>query len=407
MGLGRRLGGRSAELVAAEVQERTALQLFQVMGELKGGAMKLGQALSAMEAALPAGVARPYRDAFTRLVETAPPVPASVLHTVLAESLGADWRGRFASFDDRPAAAASLGQVHRGTWYDGTDVAVKIQYPGIAEALSADLRQLDRVAPLIRVGAPHLDARALLAQLRERLLEELDYRLEAATQRAFAAAFNRDADFVVPGVVEATDRVLVSEWVDGRPLVEVINRGTAHERDDVGTHLLRLLLASPARVGRIHGDPHPGNFRVAADGRLVVYDFGSSESMPGSWPPPLGRLLRAGRDRDAARLHAEAVAANLLSPGDVTPAALLDVLDPWFTPYRIARFHFDRAWLREQTLAWSNPRSVAARLLRKTRVPARHLLVQRVGFGLLGVLTSLDATVEVRAETENWIPELA
>src|SRR5438128_7599802 len=134
LGIGKRIGGRPAEIVAAEIQHRTAEQIFKVLGELKGGAMKFGQALSIFEAALPPEIAGPYRATLTRLQEAAPPLPARTLHRVLAHDLGPDWRGQFREFDDRPAAAASIGQVHRGVWQDGREVAVKIQYPGAGQA---------------------------------------------------------------------------------------------------------------------------------------------------------------------------------------------------------------------------------------------------------------------------------
>lgn len=407
VGLGKRLGGRPAELVAAEVQARTAAQLFQTLGELKGGAMKLGQALSAMEALLPAELAAPYREALTRLQEAAPGLPASVVHRVLADDLGPGWRDRFATFDDVPAAAASIGQVHRARWHDGTPVAVKVQYPGAAEALRADLRQLDRVAPLARLGAPMIDTRQLFAQLHERLLDELDYQQEAEAQRAFAAAFAGDLEIFVPPVIDAGRRVLVTEWVAGEPLAGVITRGTPKQRDTVGTRLLRLLLSSPERVGRVHGDPHPGNFRLLADGRLAVLDFGSTEVTPRAWPAALGRLLRAARDRDGEALRSEAASAGLLDPGAVDPTTLVTVLDPWMEPLRSDHFHFDRSWMQRHVRTWSDPRSPAGRLQRKVHLRTRHLLVQRVAFGLLGVLTSLDATVAVRAEVERWVPDLA
>ena len=406
-GLGRRIGGRPAEIVAAEVQSRTAAQLFQVLGELKGGALKLGQAMSAMEALMPVELAGPYLDALTRLQEAAPPLPAATVHQVLAGSVGADWRDRFRQFDDQPIAAASIGQVHRATWHDGTDVAVKVQYPGVAEALTADLRQLDRALPFMRLGAPALDARSLLENLHGRLAEELDYHREADAQQAFATAYAHDPDIFVPPVIHESDRVLVTAWVDGVPLAQVISSGAQPDRDCAGGHLVRLFLASPSRVGRIHGDPHPGNFRLLGDGRLAVIDFGSTEPLAGGWPAGLGRLVRAGRHRNATSLLDEAIAAGLLRPGDIAATDLLQALDPWFEPVRTEQFHCDRDWLQKEVRVWSNPRSTASRLQRKARVPPRHLLVQRVAFGLLGVLTSLDATVAIRAEAERWIPDLA
>src|SRR5262249_52203962 len=157
------------EVISAEIQERTAAQLFSVLGQLKGGAMKLGQALSVFEAALPDGLAGPYREALTKLQEAAPPLPASTVHKVLAEQLGSDWRKHFKEFDDQPAAAASIGQVHRAQWRTprkraGVPVAVKIQYPGAGDALISDLGQLARMANLFRVIQPGLDVKPLVIE---------------------------------------------------------------------------------------------------------------------------------------------------------------------------------------------------------------------------------------------------
>src|SRR6266700_7944123 len=209
LGLGRRLGGRPAELVAQEIQQRTAEQIFRVLGELKGGALKLGQALSIFEAALPPEIAGPYRATLTMLQESAPPLPASTVHKVLAADLGDNWRDSFSDFDDRPAAAASIGQVHRAEWRDGRPVAVKIQYPGAGKALISDFTQLSRIGRLFSVFLPGLEVKPLLDELRNRVAEELDYRLEATSQEAFAVASAGDPDVSVPHVVTATDHVLV------------------------------------------------------------------------------------------------------------------------------------------------------------------------------------------------------
>ena len=160
-----------------------------MLGTLKGGAMKLGQALSVYEAGIPDEYAEPYREALAKLQNAAPPMPPATVNRLMAEQLGTGWRSRFAEFDDEAAAAASIGQVHRAIWKDGREVAVKLQYPGAGGALKADLDQLTRLGPLLGMLIPGMQIRPLLAEMRERVMEELDYAAEAANQRAFAKAY--------------------------------------------------------------------------------------------------------------------------------------------------------------------------------------------------------------------------
>ena len=157
LGLGKRLTGASKDEVNAELMDKAAKQLFQVLGELKGGAMKVGQALSVMEAAIPEQYGKPYREALTKLQKDAPPLPADKVHRVLDGQLGTRWRERFASFDDAPKASASIGQVHKAVWHDGREVAVKIQYPGADEALRADLKTMKRLVSVFKQVAPGAD----------------------------------------------------------------------------------------------------------------------------------------------------------------------------------------------------------------------------------------------------------
>ena len=150
LGFGKRLTGKSKDEVNAELMDKAAQQLFTVLGELKGGAMKVGQALSVMEAAIPEQYGKPYREALTKLQKDAPPLPAAKVHRVLDAQLGTKWRERFASFDDKPVASASIGQVHKAVWSDGREVAVKIQYPGADEALRADLKTMQRMVSVLK-----------------------------------------------------------------------------------------------------------------------------------------------------------------------------------------------------------------------------------------------------------------
>ncbi|MFD7539230.1 ABC1 kinase family protein [Streptomyces sp. NPDC059819] len=298
--IGKRLLGQPVERITGELQRRTGEHLFRVLGELKGGAMKFGQMLSVFEAALPPEVIGPYRAALTMLQDAAPALPVARVHAVLAAELGTDWRERFTSFDDEPAAAASIGQVHRAVWKDGRAVAVKVQYQGAGEALLGDYHQLGRLMKLFSVVTPGLDVEPMLDELRERVAEELDNRLEAAAQQAFGKAHLGDKEVMVPEVVDFSERVLVTEWMEGTPLSAVIREGTQDERDDAGLKYARFLFCGPERAGYLHADPHPGSFRMLADGRLGVIDFGAVKHLPDGFPSSLGTLSRLAQRGDWA-----------------------------------------------------------------------------------------------------------
>jgi predicted unusual protein kinase regulating ubiquinone biosynthesis (AarF/ABC1/UbiB family) len=405
LGLGKRIGGRSAEIVAKEIQQRTADQIFRVLGELKGGAMKLGQALSIFEAALPPELAEPYRATLTRLQESAPPLPARSVHRVLAEDLGEDWRSRFASFDDTPAAAASIGQVHRAVWTDGRAVAVKIQYPGAGRALLSDFTQLSRIGRLFGVLMPGLEVKPLLDELRDRVAEELDYHLEAESQRAFAEAYAGDPDIYVPAVVAGTDHVLVTEWMDGTPLSKIISDGSKVERDRAGILLTRFLFSGPARAGLLHADPHPGNFRLLADGRLGVLDFGAVDRLPDGLPPFFGRLLRLMHtdNPDVGQVEHELRANGFLRPGiSVDLEALRAFLAPLAEPSSVETFKFSREWMREEAARVTDLH--ASNISRQLNLPPSYVLIHRVSTAGIGVLCQLECEGAFRAEVLRWVP---
>ncbi|MET7829056.1 ABC1 kinase family protein [Streptomyces sp. NPDC060011] len=408
-GLGKRIGGASAELVGRELQQRTAEQLFKVLGELKGGAMKFGQALSVFESALPEEVAGPYRAALTKLQEAAPPMPTRTVHSVLEERLGADWAELFLEFEDKPSAAASIGQVHRAVWHDGREVAVKVQYPGAGDALLSDLTQLSRFARLLGPLIPGMDIKPLIAELRDRVSEELDYGLEAQAQQAHAEEFADDPDVLVPAVVHQCDQVLVTEWIDGVPLSEVINDGTEEQRDRAGQLLARFLFSGPARTGLLHADPHPGNFRLLPDEesgwRLGVLDFGTVDRLPGGLPQTIGDSLRMTLDGDAEGVYELLREEGFVKESiDLDPDAVLDYLVPIIEPAQVDAFTFTRGWMRSQAARIADPRSPAHQLGRQLNLPPSYLLIHRVTLSTIGVLCQLGATVRLRDELEEWLP---
>jgi predicted unusual protein kinase regulating ubiquinone biosynthesis (AarF/ABC1/UbiB family) len=412
LGLGKRVTGMAAEAISSDVQQRTAEHLFSVLGQLKGGAMKFGQALSVFEAALPEELAGPYRQALTKLQEAAPPLPAASVHKVLATEMGSDWRRNFRDFDDAPAAAASIGQVHRAVWKPGrgagVPVAVKIQYPGAGPALLSDLSQLSRLAGLFRILQPGLDVKPLLAELRARITEELDYDLEAAAQSDFAKAYADDPEIFVPPVLAAAQRVLVTGWVDGDPLSRIIASGEPELRDLAGLRLATLHFSAPARAGLLHADPHPGNFRMLPDGRLAVFDFGAVARLPEGHPEPIGRLTRLALDGDA-----DGVLAGLRDEGFIRPevevdaGAVLTYLRPMLAPIAEPEFRFTRAWLRSEAARVASPRSPAFQLGKHLNLPPAYLLIHRVTLGSIGVLCQLEAKAPYRSVVEEWLPGFA
>ena len=406
IGLGKRVGGKSAELVAAELQARTAEQLFKVLGELKGGAMKFGQALSIFEAALPEELAGPYRATLTKLQDAAPPMPAATVHKVLASELGPQWRRKFSSFDDVPAAAASIGQVHRGVWKDGRPVAVKVQYPGAGDALISDFTQVARVGRIAAGWIPGLDIKPILEELKARVVEELDYRLEADAQARFAEAFRGDDVFAIPEVVASTQHVIVSEWLEGVPLSRLIAEGTQEERDLGARRYLEFLLAGPARAGLLHADPHPGNYRLTEDGRFGVLDFGAVKRLPEGTPLEIGRLLTLALAEDA-----DGVVAGLREEGfirasiKIDGSGLLDYLRPFLEPARHTTWTFSRTWMRQLFSHINDPRRPQWSIGLKLNLPPEYLLIHRVWLGGVGVLCQIEGEVPVLQVLAEWLPE--
>ena len=383
---------------------RNADQLFRVLGQLRGGAMKVGQALSVYDAMIPAEIAEPYRVALRRLQVAGSPMPIRDVRRVLDEQLGRGWRRRFRDFDDEPAAAASIGQVHRAVWNDGRAVAVKVQYPGADLALDADLRTLQRFSRLLAMVVPGMDGRALVGELRTRLLEELDYRAEADRQRAFASAFAGHAELVVPEVVASAPKVIVSQWLDGVTLGALTEEPAADaaeqvRRDRHAHTVIETMLSSPTRLGLLHADPHPGNFMALHDGRLGMIDYGAVAALPGGIPHVLVQILRHIADSDPGAMMALLRAEGFVV-GDVAADDVLRALGALGDPLRVERFHFHRGWTTDVG-------GHALETGRALTLPPRYLMVVRVLSGWMNILAQLDCTVDVRGIAQRWLPGFA
>ena len=393
-------------MLSEELADQAAEQVFAVLGELKGGAMKVGQALSVFEAGMPDRYAEPFREALTKLQAEAPPMPPEEVEKVLDTQLGLRWRERFAEFDGHAAAAASIGQVHRAVWSDGREVAVKVQYPGAGEALRSDLRQLRRLAPLLRPLNPGTDVKGVIDELYDSAVAELDYRGEADTQRVFSAAFADDPSIRVPAVLASAPKVLVTEWAGGRTLGRIAATGTREERDRAGELLAEFQFCSPTRVRMMHGDPHPGNFLLDDDGRMVVLDFGASLPLPDGIPEVLTSMMRLALAGDADGLLDLMTRSGYVGRGGLDPEDAMAFLSPFIEPMRKPEFHFDRAWLQGIMAVYGDVSGREFRTSRSFTLPREYALIHRVLSASVGMLCQLEATAPYRQIVQRWMPEI-
>jgi predicted unusual protein kinase regulating ubiquinone biosynthesis (AarF/ABC1/UbiB family) len=408
LGFGKRLTGRSKDEVNAELMEKAANQLFTVLGELKGGAMKVGQALSVMEAAIPEEFGEPYREALTKLQKDAPPLAAEKVHRVLDAQLGTKWRQRFAEFNDTPVASASIGQVHKAVWSDGREVAVKIQYPGADEALRADLKTMQRMIGLVKQLAPGADVQGVVDELIQRTEMELDYRLEANNQRAFAKAYEGHPHFLVPHIVASAPKVVIQEWIDGTPMAEIIRYGTVEQRDLMGARLLELTFDAPGRLEMMHGDAHPGNFMLFPDGRMGVIDFGAVAPLPGGFPIELGMTIRLAREKNYDLLLPTMEKVGFIQRGQQVSVRDIDeMLRQWVEPVEVEVFHYTRKWLQRMTTSQIDRSVSQIKTARQMDLPPKLALPMRVIASVSAILCQLDAHVPIKALSEDLIPGFA
>lgn len=408
LGFGKRLTGKSRDEVNAELMDKAANQLFTVLGELKGGAMKVGQALSVMEAAIPEEFGEPYREALTKLQKDAPPLPAAKVHRVLDGQLGTRWRERFTEFDDMPIASASIGQVHKGVWSDGREVAVKIQYPGADEALRADLKTMQRLVGVFKQLAPGADVQGVVDELIERTEMELDYRLEADNQRAFAKAYEGHPDFVVPHIVASAPKVVIQEWIDGIPLSQIIRSGTQEQRDLMATRLFEFCDDSPRRLELVHGDAHPGNFMLLPDDKMGVIDFGAVAPMPGGWPIELGQILRYAVDKNYDKLLPTMEKVGFIQKGQqVSIREIDDMLKQYVEPLEVPEFHYTRKWLQRMTTLELDRAAGQIKAARQMDIPPKLAIPMRVIASIVAISCQLDAHVATRRIADEMVPGFA
>jgi predicted unusual protein kinase regulating ubiquinone biosynthesis (AarF/ABC1/UbiB family) len=370
-------------------------QIVRQLGQMKGAAMKIGQVLSTIDFDLvPEGEREAFKERLAALRDAAPSVPFPQLEKLLRQELGGPLEQVFAEFDREPVAAASIGQVHRARTQDGRDVAVKVQYPGVAEAVETDLRNMNMLFPLVRRLAPGLDVKALGAELRERIAEELDYELEAQHQRRVGRVFRGHPHVMIPAVDTSlsTRRVLVTEFVAGRGFGEV-KALDEDERDRFAEVVYRFFWGLLSHERLVAGDPHPGNYLLASDGRVCFLDFGLMRQIEPAYLEAERRLARGVIAGDAEEVHE--VMATLGYLPDPASFAAGDVLEQvaaagaWFFVPGFRRL--DPEYVRRTVELSGSPRSPWFEQMRRQTLPPQALLLRRMEGLLFSVLGELRA----------------
>jgi predicted unusual protein kinase regulating ubiquinone biosynthesis (AarF/ABC1/UbiB family) len=389
------------EELRADLQLRSAAEVAATLGNLKGALMKLGQLASFLDEGLP----EPLRQALGSLQADAPPMSPELAAAVLRAELGADPVDLFAEWDPVPIAAASIGQVHRALTADGRAVAVKVQYPGVAEAIASDLGTAGVLFGSLRYAFPGFDPEPLLAELREKLVEELDYRIEAANQEDFAE-FWRGHPFVrVPGVVPelSTDRVLTTELAAGARFDEVC-RWPEADRDAIGEALFRFTFRSLYRHRAFNADPHPGNYLFHGGPHVTFLDFGLVRRFSVAELAVFERMLTAMViEQDASSFRRAVEDAGLLHRG--APVGDEEVAEYFGHFYELVKapdaFTFTPAYASATVRHVFDPSSPIAP---HATVPGTFVLIQRINLGLYAVLGALGATARWRHVAEELWP---
>ncbi|HWF53795.1 MAG TPA: AarF/ABC1/UbiB kinase family protein [Solirubrobacteraceae bacterium] len=391
---------------AARQQLKSARSLVKVFSGMRGAAMKVGQTLSAVDLGLVPEELRPeFQEILASLQQSAEPVSFRAVRGVIEEDLDMKLGEAFADFDSEPIAAASIGQVHRATLRDepGRVVAVKVQYPGIAEAIHADMQNLRLGLKLLAVIAPGIDTGAIAQEIRERITDELDYELEASNHRAIARVYRDHPFIVVPDVVTALcrERVIVTDFVDGARFAAA-RELPADQRDRIGEILIRFYLNGPLRHRLLNGDPHPGNSLFLADGRVAFIDFGFFKRLSDAEVTQLLASTRATYRQDAQGLFDVIAGLGALPP------------DPRLAAPFLASYTAIFGWLLTEERITVDGSMTAAMMRAYTEMrgldgfdaltlPAEHFVLMRGVMLLIGLMGQLQASGTFLDIAREWL----
>jgi predicted unusual protein kinase regulating ubiquinone biosynthesis (AarF/ABC1/UbiB family) len=409
--------GRSEEAAqeaSARRQLETAKQIVAALGTMKGAAMKLGQVMSFLDVGLvPEEHREEFQQELAKLRDAAPTVEFKQMKRVIEDDLEEKIGTVFAEFDEQPIAAASIGQVYRATLKDtlggasGKEVAVKVQYPGVAAAVRADMQNLDMIMRLMKRMTPSLDVKAVAAEIRDRIAEELDYELEAQNQRSLARIFKGHPFIAVPEVVSelSRERVLVSEFVEGVGFEELKGYPQT-QRDRIGEIVFRFFLGCLYRHRQFSGDPHPGNFLLLGDGRVAFLDFGLFKRMEQEPVELELACQRAVVEGDAQALHRLLAESGFLpEPERVDPDHLLAFIEDaiWWYTTADESVHLSPEIATEVMIESSDPRSRHFREMRHQTIQPEHLFGRRMEMLTLAVLSQLRASNNWHRIAREWM----
>jgi predicted unusual protein kinase regulating ubiquinone biosynthesis (AarF/ABC1/UbiB family) len=393
-------------------QAEAAEQILEVLGNMKGAAMKVGQVASFIDTgAFPEESRERVQAKLAELRDSAPRVPFKEMRRVMEDDLEAPLREVFSDFDEEAIAAASIGQVYRASLRDDEgaerQVAVKVQYPGVAAAVRSDLQNLGLIMQAAKRIAPGMDVKAMTAEIRERIGDELDYEHEAQSQRAFAREWRGHPFVVVPDVVTSLSRprVLVTEWVDGLGFEE-IRKLPDDERNRFGEIVFRFFFGSLHRTGHFSGDPHPGNYKLMPDGRVAFLDFGMTKKVSREHLDAEVKAIRLGVEGDAEGLHAQLARMGFFDAADeqLSPAAVLDhfrALTDWYTTDGVRTLN--REFVSKVLIDFGDPRSAYWEQMKRQTMPPDAMLARRMEALTLGVLGQLEATANWHRIAREWL----
>ncbi len=398
----------AAQEALARRQIETAKQIVAVLGTMKGAAMKLGQVMSFVDVGLvPEEFREEFQQELAKLRDAAPTVSFKRMRKVIEDDLGERVDDVFESLDEEPLAAASIGQVYRAVLRDdGREVAVKVQYPGVAAAVRADMQNLEIIMRLLKRMTPQLDVRAVAAEVRERIVEELDYELEAQNQRSLARIFDGHPFIAIPDVVTSLsrERVLVSDLVQGARFDE-LKAYSQEQRDRIGEIVFRFFLGCLYRHRQFSGDPHPGNFMLLEDGRVAFLDFGLFKRLDAAPVELELAAQRAVTEGDADKLHTLLAESGFLpNPERVDAGELLEFVQDaiwWYTRDEVVELTPEIA--TEVMIESSDPRSRHFRSMRHQDMRPEHLFGRRMEMLTLAVLSQLRARANWHRIAREWM----